>query len=397
VSTGAQPLPHRARRFPRWVPWVLAALIVGVGAAVAVNRFAFSEETQASRPELQSVLDGLALGPSRIAPGATAYVSGPGGTWLGSAGVANVQTGESMQPDARMRLESNSKTWATAVVLQLARERKLTLQDTVEQWLPGLLPYGNRITIRQLMTDTSGLTDDNDVTRSPGAFATMIGRVQDPRLRSQLLRTAERSQADPAGEFSPMLLIRLAAWQPLLFRPGTRYHHSNTGWDIAGLIAAKAGGKPLPELYRERIIQPLGLEHTAYDPQGPISGAHAQGYKLTTTERLVDATAWHGGKGADGALVTNAEDEATFLKAMTSDKLGIRQQVLAFFGTAGSDAVCPGNAYSGSGAGDGYRTYVYYDHTGDRVAVLMLNGRREITAATEPRAEAAIRRLFCAT
>jgi D-alanyl-D-alanine carboxypeptidase len=295
-----------------------------------------------------------------------------------------------------MRLESNSKTWATAVILQLARERKLTLQDTVGRWLPGLLPYGDRITIRHLMTDTSGLTDDNDLTRSPGSFATMLGRVQDAQLRSQLLRTAARLQADPAGEFSPMLLIRLAAWQPLLFPPGTSYHHSNTGWDIVGLIAAEAGGKPLPELYRERILKPLGLEHTAYDPQGPIAGPHAQGYSLTDTGRLIDATAWHGGKGADGALVSSAEDEATFLKAMMSGELGIRQQVLAFFGAAGSDETCPGNAFSGTGAGDGYRTYVYYDHTGDRIAVLMLNGHRETTAASEPRADVAIRRLFCA-
>jgi D-alanyl-D-alanine carboxypeptidase len=396
VSTRAQPLPHRVHRFFRWAPWLLAALIVAIGPGVAVDRLAFSEETQAPRPELQSILNALALGPSRIAPGATAYVSGPNGIWLGSAGIADVRTGEPMRPDARMRLESNSKTWAMAVILQLARERKLTLQDTVERWLPGLLPYGDRITIRQLLTDTSGLIDDNDLNRSPGAAATTLGRVGDAQLQAQLLRTASRLQADPAVEVSPMLLIRLAAWQPLLFPPGTDYHHSNIGWNIAGLIAARAGGKPLPELYRERILQPLGLEHTAYDPQGPIAGPHAQGYELATTGRLVDVTARHWGKGADGALVSNAEDEATFLKAMMNDELGIRQQVLAFFGAAASDETCPGNAYSGTGAGDGYRTYVYYDHTGDRIAVLMLNGHRETTAASEPRADVAIRRLFCA-
>jgi D-alanyl-D-alanine carboxypeptidase len=376
--------------------WLLGGLILAAVAAVAVDRLAFPDEKQSARPELQSILNGLALGPSRIAPGTTAYVSGPQGTWLGSAGVANVGTGEPIRPDARMRLESNSKTWAMAVILQLARERKLSLQDTVEHWLPGLLPYGDRITIRQLMTDTSGLTDDNDLGRSRSAFATMVGRIKDAKLRAQVLETATRAQRNPGAEFSPLLLIRIAAWQTLLFTPGTRYHHSNTGWDIVGLIAARAGGKPLPQLYRERLFQPLGLEHTAYDPQGPIAGPHANGYSLAAGGGLTDATTWHSGKGADGALVSNAEDEATFLKAMMSDELGIRQQVLAFFGTAGSEDVCPGNAYSGSGAGDGYRTYVYYDHTGDRVAVLMLNGRRETTGAGEPRADVAIRRLFCA-
>jgi CubicO group peptidase (beta-lactamase class C family) len=147
------------------------------------------------------------------------------------------------------------------------------------------------------------------------------------------MKAAAFNRANPAAEIPPMLLIRVAAWQPLLFTPGSEYHHSNTGWDIVGLIAARAGGKPLPQLYRERLFEPLGLEHTAYDPQGPITGPHARGYAIAHGGKLTDATAWHAGKGADGALVSNAEDEATFLKAMMDDMLGIRQQVLALFGT----------------------------------------------------------------
>jgi D-alanyl-D-alanine carboxypeptidase len=185
----------------------------------------------------------------------TTYVSGPHGTWLGSAAVANVQTGEPMRPDARMRLDSVSKWWVMAVILQLAQEGKLTLGDTVERWLPGLLPYGNRITIGELMTDTSGLIDDNDVLRSPTAY---LARVNDAKLRAQLTALGARLRANPANEASPLWLIRLAAWQPLLFTPGSRYHHSNIGWNVVGLIAARAGGKPLPVLYRERIFQRSG-------------------------------------------------------------------------------------------------------------------------------------------
>ena len=122
-----------------------------------------SHPAPAARADLQRILHGLVTGPDRIAPGVTAYVAGPHDTWLGSAGVANVQTGEPMRPDARTRLDSVSKWWATTVVLQLAQEGKLRLGDTVQRWLPGLLPYGNRITIEQLMTDSSGLIDDNDL------------------------------------------------------------------------------------------------------------------------------------------------------------------------------------------------------------------------------------------
>jgi CubicO group peptidase (beta-lactamase class C family) len=119
------------------------------------------------------------------------------------------------------------------------------------------------------MTDSSGLIDDNDVFQSPDAY---LARVKDARLRAQLTEVAARLRANPAAEASPLWMIRLAAWQPLLFAPGSRYHHSNIGWNIVGLVATRVGGKPLPALYRERIFQPLGLRHSAYDPQGPIAG-----------------------------------------------------------------------------------------------------------------------------
>jgi D-alanyl-D-alanine carboxypeptidase len=371
--------------------------LVAAGVAVAVDRTVFSRGTQASRPDLQRILDGLVTGPQRVAPGATAYVLGPHGAWVGSAGIANVKTGEPMPPDGRMRIQSNSKTWLMAVVLGLAKEGKLTLDDTVARWLPGLLPYADKITIRELMTDTSGLIDDNDIERSPAAFAHYLARVEDAKLRAQLAAIAARVQANPAARVAPIWLIKLAAWQPLLFTPGSRYHHSNIGWNIAGMIAAEAGGKPLPVLYRERIYQPLGLTHTSYQPQGPIAGQHAEGYYIGSNGNLTDATAFTYGKGADGAIVTDAADEAAFTQALLDNRLGIRRQVLDFFGASGSNGPgCPGDAFLGTGLGAASRTYVYYDHTGSHIAVLLLNGRRGSLGTDDPKAATAARRLYCA-
>jgi D-alanyl-D-alanine carboxypeptidase len=397
VSTGAQPRPHRVRWSHRRVLVVLLGLLVPVGVAVAVDRTVFSGGGQASRPDLQRILDGLVSGPQRVAPGATAYVVGPDGSWTGSAGIANVKTGEAMLPDGRMRIQSLSKAWVMAVILQLANEKKLTLDDTVSRWLPGLLPYGERITIRELMTDTGGLIDDDDLTRTPTAFAGFLARVKDAKLRAQLAALAARVRANPAARVAPIWLIRLAAWQPLLFTPGSQHHHSNIGWNIAGMIAAKAGGKPLPVLYRERIYQPLGLTHTSYQPQGPIAGQHAEGYYMGSDGRLTDATAFTFGKGADGAIVTDAADEAAFLRALLDNTLGIRQQLLDFFGAKGSNGPgCPGDAFLGTGLGAASRTYVYYDHTGGHIAVLLLNGRRGTLGTNDPKAATAARQLYCA-
>lgn len=112
------------------LPIAVLALIPAVWAPVAPAR------PVSARPDLQRVLDGLVRGPHRVAPGATAYVVGPHGTWSGAAGVAVAATGVRMRPGARMRLESVSKLWTATLLLQLVARHRLSLDDTVEHWLP---------------------------------------------------------------------------------------------------------------------------------------------------------------------------------------------------------------------------------------------------------------------
>jgi D-alanyl-D-alanine carboxypeptidase len=394
VSTGAQPLPHRVHVPHRWVLLAVGLVVLAVVAVVVDRAFFAAQETR--QEYMQQVLDGLVTGPNRLAPGVTAYVSGPHGTWVGAAGMANAKTGRPMAPDTRMRIESNSKPWVEALILQLAQQGTLTVYQTVDDWLPGLLrSHGGEITIAQLMSDSSGLIDDNDVwNATPAQAQTMLARVGDAKLRRQLLAAVARIRANPDAEISPLLLIRLAAWQPLVAPPGTAYHHSNIGWNIVGLIAAKAAGKPLPELYRERIFQPLGLQHTAYDPQGPIAGPHAHGYALSASGALTDMTIRHPGKGADGAIVTDAADEARFLTAYSAGKLFALPLLRELW--RGSPSGCGGpQVYAGAGAGNGFASNVVWAVDRNRVAVLLLNGRRPGDAGLA-RSAAAAANLYCA-
>lgn len=396
ASTGAQPL-HHIRWPQRRVLWLVAGLLVAAVIAGGADRLFFSGGGQASRPDLQRTLDGLVSGAQRSAPGASAFVVGPAGSWTGAAGVANVKTAEAMTADARMRIESNSKIWLLAATLQLAKDGKLSLDDTVARWLPGLLPYGNRITIRQLLSDTSGLVDDYDgMFSSRNAFERALGNAKDPALRTHWTTLATRLQQDPAIRIDPIWVIRLAAWQPLLSAPGSRYHHSNVGWNIAGLIAAKAAGTPLAALYQRRIVEPLGLTHTAYQPQGPIAGPHVPSYSIAANGKLSEH-AYPFAMGADGGVVTNASDEATFIQALVGGTLGVRQQLLDFYGARGGNGSgCPGDAFLWIGANDGGWSYVYSDHSGTHVAVLLLNGARLTTVATQDKnVAAAARRLYC--
>jgi D-alanyl-D-alanine carboxypeptidase len=308
-----------------------------------------------------------------------------------------------MPVDARMRLESVTKIYTATLILQLAQEGKLRVGDTVARWLPGLLPYGNRITIRELLTMSSGLIDNNDFTNaSDSGKRAYLFRVRDAGLRKRLLATAALVNRNPAAVVPPMLWVRWAAWQPLLFPPGTLSHYSNIGYDILGLIAARAGGKPLPALYREQIFKPLGLHATAYDPQGPISGPHADGYGIAPNDTQIDTTDWHWGVGADGGIVSDAKDTATFLASLMHGKLLDRSHLTAMEGDdlwrGGEPSGCAGQAYGWSGGGSGYKTEVWVNDGGSRVTVLLLNARHWDTAqpAADLAAHDTLRRLYCA-
>ncbi len=404
-------LRHHVRWRRRWLPALIVAPLAALGIVIAIDRVFFSVTahvcpfvpTQSSRPALQQILDGLVSGPSRLAPGATAYVSGPRGSWVGAAGVADVSTCARMPVDARVRLESVSKIYTATLVLQLAQAGKLRVSDTVERWLPGLFPYGKRITIRELLTMSSGLIDNNDFTNASVKMkGVYLARVKDAKVRAELLAAAARVDENPAAVVPATLWVRWAAWQPLLFTPGGGNHYSNIGYDILGLIAVQVGGKPLPVLYREQIFEPLGLRATAYDPQGPISGPHADGYGIEPNGVQVDTTDWHWGVGADGGIVSDAKDTATFLSALMSGKLLNRHWVVAMqaddLWLGGMASGCADQAYGWSGGGSGFKTDVWVDGSGSRVAVVLLNARHYDTAqpAADQASHYALGLLYCA-
>lgn len=396
-TTGDHPSPARVRWRGAWILAVVA-LVAAVGIPVAVLNTRGHDAPTVAWPELQRVLDELTSGSGRIAPGATAHVAGPHGSWSGAAGVADVATGQPMPVDARMRLESVSKIWTAVLVLQLAEQGRLGLEDTVERWLPGLLPFGDRITLRQLLTHTSGIFDNNDAVKDDPR---VLARVKDPGFHAELVRLAKRLQADPTIQFPPTVWIRLAATQPLYFPPGTGYHYSNVGFEVLGLVIEQVTGRPLEAVYRERVIRPLGLSHTAYDPQGDISGPHARGYLVNADGSLVDQTAVHWGIGAEGGIVSDTADTARFLVALMRDRLlgpatlaGMRT---GDFWSGGDTPSCGGGAYGHSGAGEGYKTNVWVSSDGSRVVVLLLNGRMADQATGDLRAAQALDQLYCAT
>jgi D-alanyl-D-alanine carboxypeptidase len=378
---------------------VLALIIAAVLAAGCGG-----SPRQAERPGLQKTLNALVIGPARIAPGATAYVSGPNGTWSGAAGWANVTKQVRMTPDARMRLESVSKLWTATVVAKLAEEKKLRLDDTVDRWLPGLFPYGARITVRELLNHTSGMIDNNDLGRRPAYW---LGRIKDPELRAEAFAAAAALQKDPTTIFPKLLEVRIAAALPLLHEPGTTWHYSNIAYMTAGLIAERAGSAPLGDLYKRIIIKPLGLKSVGYYPSGPIAGPHPIGYNIQHGGYALPATNYLDGTlQAEGGIVSSARDEARFLIGLVTGKVvdaATFSQIVTGSGPEPGyglgtvvETTCAGKTYDHNGGGASWASSVAASADGTRVAVVLLNGQRRYDQTSTSYYEAMLK-LFCAS
>src|SRR4051794_32836862 len=147
------------------------------------------------------------------APGAIALVrDGDESVGLAS-GYRDLEQKEPMRPTDRFRVGSVTKTFVATAALELVGEGKLGLDDTVERWLPGLVPNGPKITVRELLNHTSGIFD---FTNDRGFIARVLWK--------------------PAEAWTPRQLIRTGTAHRPLFAPGATWSYSNTGYILLGLI-----------------------------------------------------------------------------------------------------------------------------------------------------------------
>lgn len=197
-------------------------------------------------------------------------------------------------PDMRYGIGSISKQFTAACVLLLQQEGKLSLDDAVSKYVPGLT-RGNDVTIRQLLSHTSGYQDFWPQDYVPPAMEKAI---------------------------TPQGILDHWAKQPLDFEPGTRWQYSNTNFEIAALIVEKASGKPFYDFVRTRILDPLGMKSAVdFDAKGP-SAVQPVGYMRYGLGPLRPATSTGPGwmYGA-GELAMTASDLAKWDIAMIDQSL----------------------------------------------------------------------------
>jgi D-alanyl-D-alanine carboxypeptidase len=214
-------------------------------------------------------------------------------TWRGAAGVADLATGAPMRPGLRHRIGSVTKTFVATAVLQLVAEGRLRLDDPVARWLrlPGLDP---RVTVRMLLRHTSGIAD----------YAPVI------------LGTVAKIEANRV--YRPERLARIGLAQPRVGEPGGAHSYANTNYVLAGLLLERVTGRPAAVEITRRIIRPLGLSDTYFQPgaEPRIRGPHAHGYVPWTDgprdfSRYRFSWAWMAGD-----LVSTTADVNRFFRAL---------------------------------------------------------------------------------
>lgn len=196
----------------------------------AVPAPAFTEQTA------QEMLDALADGlDDRPAFGCTVGLArGDGATWEGAVGRTGPD-GEELDAGASFGVASISKTYTAGLVLELVDDGLLSLDDTLEQHLPGVHARGGEIQLDMLLQHTAGL---------PGFLST------------------PEAQAEPERAWTEDELFALVADLPLLHEPGTSYSYSNTHFALLARVAESAAGAPWRQLVSEHLLTPLGLTET---------------------------------------------------------------------------------------------------------------------------------------
>ncbi|MFB7173606.1 serine hydrolase domain-containing protein [Streptomyces sp. NPDC056254] len=365
----------------------LSAALLAVTAAVAP---ATTARAAGTAPDLEALAQALRNTTAAGAPGAMARFSGPDGVRTRSVGVRDRSTGAAMDPQARFRIGSVSKTFSSVVLLQLVGEKKIDLDAPVNRHLPGLLP-DDRITVRHLLTHRSGLADYTDAMFEhtvPG-FEAVRNRV-----------------------FSYQELLDLSLREPRTTEPGVAYKYSNTNFTVVGMLIEKTTGNRVGKEYERRIFKPLGLRNTSYvHPDTKIKGLHARGY-LHPDEAgapLVDSTeqtvSW---AQSAGAVISSPADLNTFTSALLRGRL-LSPKLLDAMVTATPtdttntrfyglglrryDLSCGTSVYGHTGTVQGFYTYAFSTRDGRRSLSAMANtsNRGEANTALGGTLEAA----FC--
>ena len=235
-------------------------------------------------------------------PGIILAIDGPETEFIGSAGVADIDSQESMQTYHVMPAGSAGKKATSLLVTLLHQEGLLDIDNTITTWLPESLTsqieYSSEMTLRQLLSHTAGVYDYLDDRTSDEWFET--GFTDTDTLKTDIYA------------------LQFALNREAYFEPGEGFDYSNTGYLLAGLILDEVLGEHHHNAMRSRIIEPLGLNDTFYlgieKELGDIISGYVIDDEILNTKPFYENVAV-----ADAPLATSVTDLSTLLRAIMTD------------------------------------------------------------------------------
>ncbi|NEC06190.1 beta-lactamase family protein [Streptomyces sp. SID7909] len=298
------------------------------------------------------------------------------------SGVGDLRTGQPVAKDGYLRIGSTTKTFVATVLLQLAGEGQLSLDDTVDTWLPGLVRGhgndGHRVTLRHLLQHTSGLPDYiGDVVPDLSAAGYRVNRWTTYTSRQR---------------------VALAMKDPPSFAPGLGWEYSNTNYVLAGMVIKAVTGHSWEHEVRARILRPLRLTRTLTPGNWPfLPGSHARNYQqFEPGGAMTDTTVAYLSfdADADGSMISTAADTNRFYTALVQGRLLAPAQLAEMQGTVEvpADRGFPPGTRDGLGlfwtplpCGGGY-----WGHSGDGFGYLLWpatapDGRTIVTVSLHSR------------
>ena len=237
-------------------------------------------------------------------------------SWAGAAGIANKDNRVPMTKDTPIYIASVTKLYTATAIMKLYEEGALSLDDPMSKYLPAALikgihvykgkDYSNEITVKQLLSHTSGIADYYDEKSKKDGKSLFELFLEDPERSWTVDATIARARDDLEPHFPP----------------GTDAFYSDTNFQLLGKIIENVTQKPLHIVYQDFFFRPLGLKNTWLighaDPQVAPSAATAD---IFYKDKAITRMRSNGAYWADGGIVSTAEEMIIFLKALNEGKI----------------------------------------------------------------------------